>query len=336
MQILSLVLLGLFPVLALAVLDTPDHSYAKEFTRIYKGERDFSIRLMQQIRNIYPNSNLFFSPFSTYNALLLAYFGSSSQTEMELYNVLNLKWAAKKEQVRSAYILNKRQHQSRVRQSPLELSSVNRIFVDNSVTVSEYLQTSLFDEIEKIDFRYQPDKALYEINEWIADKTNNQIRDMLSAAEITPRTIVVLANAAYMKGEWLSQFKVEKTSVKPFYINNYEQTMVFMMQQTGTFKSNTDDHLQAQILKLPYRTQYESKDTRQSTPEDKSDVSMVIIMPTSSRDSVDDVISRLNADNLKLLVERTYAREMEVSLPKFQFEQRLGLTPVSLQMKYIY
>jgi len=137
---------------------------------------------MQQIRNIYPNSNLFFSPFSTYNALLLAYFGSSSQTEMELYNVLNLKWASKKEQVRSAYILNKKQHQSRVRQSPLELSSVNRIFVDNSVTVSEYLQTILFDEIEKIDFRYQPDKALYEINEWIADKTNNQIRDMLSAA----------------------------------------------------------------------------------------------------------------------------------------------------------
>jgi len=136
--------------------------------------------------------------------------------------------------VRSAYILNKKQHQSRVRQSPLELSSVNRIFVDNSVTVSENLQTILFDEIEKIDFRYQP------------------------------------------------------------------------------------------------------KDTRQSTPEDKSDVSMVLIMPTSSRDSVDDVISRLNADNLKLLVERTYAREMEVSLPKFQFEQRLGLTPVSLQIIYIY
>ncbi|XP_037732527.1 serine protease inhibitor 88Ea [Drosophila subpulchrella] len=328
MQILSLVLLGIFPVLALAVLNTPDQSYVNGYQTIFEGERDFSIRMMQQIRKIYPNGNLFFSPFSTYNALLIAYFGSSKETEMELYNVLNLKWASKKEQVLSAYVVNKGQHQMRVRQSPLELSSVNRVFVDNSVPVSENFTTLLFDEIEKMDFRYQSGNALYEINEWIAEKTNNQIRDMLSADQITARTMVVLANAAYMKGEWLSQFKVEKTSVKPFYINRYERTMVSMMQQSATFKTNDDSQLQAQILKLPYRTQYKSKDPLQSRPENKSDISMVLILPSSSEVSVDDIINRLNADKLKKLVKEIYAREMEVELPKFQFEQRLRLTPI--------
>ncbi|XP_016961604.1 serine protease inhibitor 88Ea [Drosophila biarmipes] len=332
MQIVSLVLLGLFPVLALAVFNRPDPSYAKGFTRIYEGERDFSLRIMQQIRKSFPNDNLFFSPFSNYNALLLAFLASSGETEVELVQALSLNWARNKEQVRTAYVLNRNEHQMRIRQSPFELSSVNRIFVDKSVSVKNNFEMILSGEIKQVDFKYQSGQALREINEWIANETNNQIPDMLSSEEITARTIVVLANAAYLKGQWLSQFKVEQTSLKPFYISPHEQTTVSMMYQKGTFKMSFDRELQAQILKLPYRTQYDSKDTPRSTPEDKSTISMVLILPSSHQVTVDDVISRLTADSLKTLVEGTFATEMEVSLPKFQFEQRLALTPILSNM----
>ncbi|KAH8346550.1 hypothetical protein KR084_003664 [Drosophila pseudotakahashii] len=332
MHILSLVLLGLLPVLALAAFDKPDQTYLKGFSRIFEGEREFSITMMKQIRENHPNKNLFFSPFSTYNALLLAYFSSSGQTQQELANVLNLNWANDKEQVRSAYTLNKKLHFSRFHQSPLELTSVNRIFVDNNVEVMKIFKNILFEETKTIDFKNQPAQSLKTINDWIANKTNNQIRDMLSSDEITSRTMLVLANAAYMKGAWLSQFKVEKTSQQFFYINKREKTVVSMMHQTGTFKMNMDEQLQAQILKLPYRTKFETNDEQRLSPEDKSDVSMVLILPTSSENNVNDLISRLNADSLKTLIQQSMPREMEVAVPKFQLEQRLGLTPILVNM----
>ncbi|XP_016999026.2 serine protease inhibitor 88Ea-like [Drosophila takahashii] len=328
MYILRLVLIGIIPVLALAVRDKPPQFYIQGFSRIFEGERDFSITMMKQIRENHPNKNLFFSPFSTYNALLLAYFASSGQTEQELANVLNLNSAFNKEQVRSAYTVNKVIHLARFHQSPMELTSVNRIYVDKNVEVIDYFKTVLYDETEPIDFKNQPAQSLKTINEWIAKKTHNQIRDMLSSDEITSRTMLVLANAAYMKGAWLSQFKVEKTTQQPFYINDREQTMVPMMHQSATFKMNIDEHLQAQILKLPYRTKFITKDDQLLTPEDKSDVSMVLILPTSNYNNVNDLISQLDADSLKTLVEQSIPRELEVAVPKFQFEQRLVLTPI--------
>ncbi|EDV48961.1 serine protease inhibitor 88Ea [Drosophila erecta] len=328
MHTFSLVLLALLPVVTLAVLDKPKLSQLNGYSNIFKGERDFSIALMKQIREMYPYGNLFFSPFSTYNALLLAYFSSSGATESELAQGLNLGWASSKQQVLTSYTLGKRQDESRSRQNPMELSSVNRIFVDQSVNVSSIFKTLLFGETEELDFKNKPEICLKQINDWIAQKTHNQIRDMLSSEEINSRTMLVLGNAAYMKGQWLNQFKVEETSLKPFFINEHEQEMVHMMHKKDIFKMTINDDLESQIIKLPYRTIYKSAETHISTPEQKSDVSMVIILPYSNEVSLNSVISKLNADTLKHLVKTAGPQEIELSLPKFQFEQRLGLTPI--------
>jgi len=42
------------------------------------------------------------------------------------------------------------------------------------------------------------------------------------------------------------------------------------------------------------------------------------------------VLSRLNADSLDESLKQAMPREIEVSLPKFEFEQRLELKPVSI------
>nr|CAL85524.1 CG6687 protein [Drosophila melanogaster] len=328
MHTFSLVLLALLPVVTIAALDKPELSFLNEFSQIFKGERDFSLALMKQIREIYPSGNLFFSPFSTYNALLLAYFSSSEQTERELAQALNLGWALNKQQVLVSYTLAQRQDEFRWRQSPMELSSANRIFVDRTINVSNKFNTLLYGATKELDFKNDPETGLKEINDWIADKTHNQIRDMLSSEEITPHTMLVLANAAYMKGQWLSQFKVEETALKPFFINEREQEMVYMMHKTGAFKMTIDEGLQSQIIKLPYRTIYKSKETHISTPESKSDISMIIILPNSNKISLNRVISWVNADSVKKWFERALPQKIELSLPKFQFEQRLELTPI--------
>ncbi|XP_017057596.1 serine protease inhibitor 88Ea [Drosophila ficusphila] len=328
MRAISFVLLGLFPVMAFAGFENPDSNLLNGFSRIFEGEKNFSISMLKQVRRHQPNGNLFFSPFSTYNALLLAYFGSSGVTEKQLYNGLNLKWSSSKEAVRSAYRMEKVQSSIRWRQSPLTLSSANRIFVDESVKVQSNFQNRLYDEIKKMDFRYQPEKALREINDWIANKTYNQIQDMLNSDEINDRTLMILANAAYLKGDWISQFDEQRTSQKPFYMSSRAQEPVPMMQQKGTFKINYNEELQVQFLDMPYRTVFKSQETPFSTPGEQSDVSMLLLLPTSSDVSLNTVISKLDPGTLEKLIETAMAREVELSMPKFEFEQRMELTPI--------
>lgn len=51
---------------------------------LYKGLTIFTANFLDAMHKSNPNENLFFSPFSLYHALLLAYFGSANQTEKGL------------------------------------------------------------------------------------------------------------------------------------------------------------------------------------------------------------------------------------------------------------
>lgn len=51
---------------------------------LYKGLTIFTANFLDAMHKANPNDNLFFSPFSLYHALLLAYFGSANQTEKGL------------------------------------------------------------------------------------------------------------------------------------------------------------------------------------------------------------------------------------------------------------
>lgn len=51
---------------------------------LYKGLTIFTANFLDAMHKANPHENLFFSPFSLYHALLLAYFGSANQTEKGL------------------------------------------------------------------------------------------------------------------------------------------------------------------------------------------------------------------------------------------------------------
>lgn len=57
---------------------------------LYGGQQGFSLALLNAINKVMPNENLFFSPYSTYHALLIAYFMAGGETEAYLKKVLRL------------------------------------------------------------------------------------------------------------------------------------------------------------------------------------------------------------------------------------------------------
>lgn len=60
------------------------------YNNLYAGEQDFSLALLNAINKLMPKQNLFFSPYSTYHALLIAYFMAGGETEAYLRKVLRL------------------------------------------------------------------------------------------------------------------------------------------------------------------------------------------------------------------------------------------------------
>lgn len=330
---LSLVLL-LPALLSAEFCGTPtDPSMSSIRPNLYRGQQEFSVAMLDAIRKATPNENVFFSPYSTYHALLLAYFGATGETEQELTKTLRLSWAPSKEAVRSAYRTEKQARALRAKEMPLEFSSADRLYFDNQVSLASCLDSRLHDEIVQLNIRDNAELTRQQINSWIANVTHDQIKDMLAAGDIDSRTQLVLANAAYFKGQWSSRFNADKTEQMLFYTSSENYSFVPMMKQKGNFLLNPDERLGAHVLQLPYRT------SMKETDED-SDISMVIILPPFNTDALERVLAKLNAETLEAALKEASSREIEVSLPKFEFEQRLELVPVSAQTydksKYTY
>lgn len=59
-------------------------------TSLYRGQLEFTLNLFNKINEAYPEDNIFFSPFSVYHSLLLAYFSSGGHTEQALQESLQI------------------------------------------------------------------------------------------------------------------------------------------------------------------------------------------------------------------------------------------------------
>lgn len=59
-------------------------------TMLYRGQLEFTLNLFNAINKAVPNDNIFFSPFSVYHSLLLAYFATGGNTEQALKKSLQI------------------------------------------------------------------------------------------------------------------------------------------------------------------------------------------------------------------------------------------------------
>lgn len=205
-----------------------------------------------------PHENLFFSPFSLYHALLLAYFGSANQTEKGLkvhiirrwrknekeeafknkfsfQEVLQLHWAHSKSDVFKGYQFEKRYREHYETNASVVFSSVDRFYFDKEVELNPCIADIIVDETRHLDFKQDPLKSLEEINEFVNMETHGNIPKLLSPADISSNTKIVLANAAYFKGSWASKFDVKDTKREIFYSRPDEMHFVQMMSKNGSY-----------------------------------------------------------------------------------------------------
>lgn len=104
-------------------------------TKLYLGEQAFTLNLLKALNNSSPGENIFFSPYSTFQALLLAYFGAKGNTEAELRNVLNLNWANNKFDVMQGYRFEETLRKSRAAKASVVFRTADKIFLSKETSL---------------------------------------------------------------------------------------------------------------------------------------------------------------------------------------------------------
>jgi serpin B len=154
--------------------------------------------------------------------------------------------------------------------------------------------------LEEVNFT-QPEEARKTINAWVEKETRDKIKDLIKPGNITPDTRLVLTNAIYFKGDWVSQFKKDQTREEPFFLADGKQVKTPLMHQKGTF--NYADMGAYHVVELPYVGK---------------DLSMLVLLP-KRKDGLADLEKTLNADRLRAIRNRLHAtRDIDVTLPKFR------------------
>lgn len=135
----------------------------------------------------------------------------------------------------NGYKFEKRNRQHYGGNASVEFSSVDRFYFAKEVELNPCIEDIIVDETKKLDFKLHPEAALKEINEFVKQETKGNIPELLSPADITSNTKIVLANAAYFKGAWASKFDAEDTKREIFYSKPDEMHFVEMMSKNGSF-----------------------------------------------------------------------------------------------------
>lgn len=149
--------------------------------------------------------------------------------------------------------------------------------------------------------------------------TDNQIKDIIGPGDLSSGTKAVLANAAYFKGSWASQFDADNTKDEIFYTPT-NQTFVPMMNKKGNFNHGTNEILGAHVLELPYLG-------------DGTEISYFAFLPPFAMpNGLENLLSKLNLKTFEAAINDVSAREVDVKMPKFAFEKSLKLVPLLEQM----
>ncbi len=276
------------------------------------GNTAFALDLYQQLRG--DGTNLFFSPHSISVALAMAYAGARDQTEQQMANVLH--YTLPQERLHPALNaldleLASRGEAARGRHGePFRLHITNALWGQTGYSFLpdflDLLARNYGAGMRLLDFETAPEPSRLTINDWVADQTEQKIKDLMPGGVITTTTRLVLTNAIYFDAAWESTFKKEATHRGEFTLLDGDTVSAEMMHQSHRFPYATGGGYQA--VELPY---------------DGGELSMVVLLPEEGRLAAFE--ESLDGEELTAILSDLTPTEVRLTMPRFKYESAFRL-----------
>ncbi|MCS7020222.1 MAG: serpin family protein [Gemmataceae bacterium] len=270
----------------------------------------FATDLYHQLLKDKPDDNHFLSPFSISTALAMTAAGARNKTAEEMYQVLHLRPELLGEFKIILRALNAGDPQKR----GFALSTANALWAQQGYpwrpeykqSVQQKFDAGLFD----VDFMSNPEGSRTTINTWVERQTHDKIKNLLPPGIITPLTRLVLTNAIYFKGNWLTQFDKKLTQEQDFTKIDGSTVRVPLMHHSALPSCSYAEGEDFQALDIPYQGK---------------ELSMLIVLPRAYNE-LPALEKRLTLDYLNNIRRALRPQiKVDVYLPRFRVEASYSL-----------
>ena len=160
--------------------------------------------------------------------------------------------------------------------------------------------------VRPMDFRGAPEESRTAINDWVAESTEDRIRDLIPPDVINPLTRMVLTNAIYFNASWLFPFDESGTRDRHFHLLDGTMVDVPMMRIEEEFGYASGDGYQA--VDLPYVGH---------------ELSMTVLVP--AREQFREFEDSLDTALVDQIIAGLRFRYVTLDLPRFEFESQFRL-----------
>ena len=278
-----------------------------DVSKMVAANNDLGFYLLSQLLEQDVGKNVFLSSFSVAIALAMMYNGAEGKTKQAMAEVLGLTGLGFQEvnEANAAFMSMQDGLDPKV-----QLVIANSIWARNGIELAPDFTRRIRDyysgEVANLDFRESGAADI--INKWVASKTNEKIRELVTSDGIRS-AILILINAIYFKGIWTSQFDEEKTEERAFTLLDGSRKQHPMMSQSGHYAYYENEVFQA--VSLPYGERR---------------ISMYVFLPKPAI-STDEFLKTLTIENWQQWMSRFHEMEGHVVLPRFKVEYGADILP---------
>ncbi len=283
-----------------------------DLTELVGGNSAFAFDLYRALSE--QEGNLFYSPFSISAALAMTYAGARGETERQMADTLQFRLSRDRlHPALNALDLKLASHGEGGQGKDgkgFRLNIVNAVWGQQGYEFREAFLDVLAESygagLRPADFQEAPDDSRMTINDWVAERTEDRIRDLIPPDVITPLTRMVLTNAIYFNAAWSYPFNEANTRDHPFHLLDGGNVDVPMMRTSEDFGYAAGDGYQA--VDLPY---------------EGHELSMTVIVP--DRGGFGEFQDSIDAALVDRIIAGMETRYVTLDMPKFEFESKFRL-----------
>ena len=264
---------------------------------LVEGNNAFAFGLFEKLEKK-ESENIFISPYSISQALVMTYAGAKNTTKTQMAEVLHFN--QNDDDLHSSF--NALDLHLNYTDGNYTFSLANSLWAQKDYkfldSYLDLLKVNYGADVNLLNFA-EGEKSRQIINSWVEDKTHQKIKDLIPKGALNAETKFVLTNAIYFKGDWVSEFEKENTQKGDFTLLDESRKEVDFMHQTDYFPYADDENYQA--IELPYKG---------------NRTSMVVVLPKDGK--FQDVASDIKNVYQKVISDKNQSR-INLKMPKFKF-----------------
>jgi len=273
----------------------------------------FAFEIFRQVEALSEDKNIFISPLSISMALHMTANGAEGETKAQMRSALGVNQLSDAEANQAVEDLT---DLLLTMDQKVALSIANSIWYKDIYTLREEFTQLIQDHydgrIEGLDFN-QPEAVKKTINDWVEQKTNGKIKNLLE--DVPPQAVMYLVNAIYFKADWQYQFDENQTEEAPFFPENGQEVSVPTMFSKGV-KLRSFFHEKFRLVEIPYGN---------------GQFMMSILLPHEGY-TTDDVLTMMDAEAFAKWSEQADTLSTELYMPRFKTEFKMELKPGLMAM----